>query len=73
MKNRIKRNLLASGQLWRLKDKHLEIVDLGKRLAHYRLLNTLNQRGVPVRLGPVEAVQDYLTANKAKLLARQSR
>jgi hypothetical protein len=59
---------LEKGQLWQLKDTHLEIVDMGKRLTHYRLLPGLKQKGVPVRLGGIEEVQKYLKANKAKLI-----
>ena len=63
---------LEKGQLWQLKDTHLEIVDLGKRLTHYRLLPGLKQKGVPVRLGGIEEVQKYLKANKAKLIKKDS-
>lgn len=59
---------LEKGQLWQMKDTHLEIVDLGKRLTHYRLLPALKQKGVPVRLGGIAEVQKYLKANKAKLI-----
>ena len=61
---------LAKGQLWQMEDKHLEIVELGKRLTHYRLLSRPDQRGVPVRLGGAEELQAYLSANKAKLVVR---
>jgi len=59
---------LAKGQLWRMVDKHLEIVEMGKRLMHYRLLTRLDQRGVPVRLGNAEEIEAYLRTNKATLV-----
>ena len=67
-RNRLVSKPLAKGQLWQLDDRHLEIVEMGKHLTHYRLLHGLNQKGVPVRLGRVEDIQAYLGANRAKLV-----
>jgi hypothetical protein len=59
---------LAKGQLWQINDRHMEIVEMGKTLTHYRLYAGLKQKGVPVKLGRVEEVQEYLRVNKAKLV-----
>lgn len=65
---RIERRPLAKGQLWRMANKHLEIVELGKRLTHYRLLTRVDQRGAPLRLGGAAEVEAYLEAHQAKLV-----
>ena len=38
---------LESGQLWQVGEFHIEIVQLGKTLCHYRHLRNLNQKGIP--------------------------
>ena len=53
-----------------MKDTHLEIVEVGKRLAHYRLLPRLNQRGIPVKLGRREELQSFLENSKGKLVRK---
>ncbi len=61
---------LEKGQLWQMKETHLEIVEVGKRLAHYRLLPRLNQRGIPVKLGRREELETFLETQKAKLVRK---
>ena len=58
--------VLEVGQLWKVGEFHIEIVQLGKTLCHYRHLRNLSQKGVPVRLEPRPAVEKYLKQNKAK-------
>lgn len=59
---------LAKGQLWKMDDKHIEIMEVGKTLAHYRLFQ--NQKRVPISLGGIAAVQAYLKTNGAKLVRK---
>jgi hypothetical protein len=59
---------LAKGQLWKMEDKHIEIMEVGKTLTHYRLFQ--NQKRVPISLGGIAAVQAYLRANGAKLVRK---
>jgi|GEM_PF-1100700 hypothetical protein len=59
---------LAKGQLWKMQDKHIEIMEVGKTLTHYRLFQ--NQKRVPISLGGITAVQAYLRANRAKLVRK---
>jgi hypothetical protein len=59
---------LAKGQLWKMEDKHIEIMEVGKTLTHYRLFQ--NQKRVPISLGGITAVQAYLRANGAKLVRK---
>jgi hypothetical protein len=59
---------LAKGQLWKMNDIHVEIMEVGKTLTHYRLYQ--NQKRVPISLGGIGTVQEYLKKNKAILVKR---
>lgn len=61
---------LAKGQLWKMDDKHIEIMEVGKTLTHYRLFQ--NQKRVPISLGGISAVQAYLKTNGAKLIRKSA-
>ena len=61
---------LAKGQLWKMEDKHIEIMEVGKTLTHYRLFQS--QKRVPISLGPITVVQAYLRTNGAKLIRKQA-
>jgi hypothetical protein len=61
---------LAKGQLWKMEDKHIEIMEVGKTLTHYRLFQS--QKRVPISLGGIAAVQAYLKTNGAKLVRKAS-
>src|SRR5271157_2344789 len=61
---------LAKGQLWKMDDKHIEIMEVGKTLTHYRLFQS--QKRVPISLGGIVAVQAYLKTNGAKLIRKAS-
>ncbi|HWF18473.1 MAG TPA: hypothetical protein VG754_04370 [Verrucomicrobiae bacterium] len=60
---------LAKGQLWKTEKGHVEIMEVGKTLTHYRLFQ--NQKRVPTSLGRIEMVQDYLKNNQAKLVKNE--
>jgi hypothetical protein len=59
---------LAKGQLWKMDDRHIEIMEVGKTLTHYRLFQS--QKRVPISLGGIAAVQAYLKTNGAKLIRK---
>jgi len=59
---------LAKGQLWKMDDRHIEIMEVGKTLTHYRLFQS--QKRVPISLGGIVAVQAYLKTNGAKLIRK---
>ena len=61
---------LAKGQLWKMDDKHIEIMEVGKTLTHYRLFQS--QKRVPISLGGITAVQAYLKTNGAKLIRKSA-
>jgi hypothetical protein len=58
---------LAQGQIWKTKDNHVEIVQLGKLLVHYRMLKGLNQPRA-TQISRVDAMEDYLKTNRAQLV-----
>lgn len=57
---------LEKGQLWKTDKGNVEIMDVGKTLAHYRLFQ--NQKRVPTNLGPIQVVQEFLKKNSARLI-----
>jgi hypothetical protein len=57
---------LAKGQVWKIDDTHLEIVEVGKRLAHYRLFK--DQKRVPTQLKGIPDIEAYLKRSGAKLI-----
>jgi len=58
---------LAKGQIWKTKDLHVQIVDLGKILVHYKLLEHLGQIRRP-QMSRIEVLAEYLRINRARLL-----
>lgn len=60
---------LEKGQLWVTDKGQVEIMDVGKTLAHYRMIN--NQKRTPTNLGPIQVVQEYLQTNGARLIKNE--
>ena len=50
-----------------MEGKHIEIIEVGKTLIHYRLFQHQHQKRVPISLEGIAAVQAYLKSNGAKL------
>ena len=65
--NRLHR--LEAGQLWKLEHGYVYIVELGKRLIHYKLLRNPDQRAVLTRLIGIEALLNYLRQSEAELVS----
>jgi hypothetical protein len=59
---------LAKGQVWRLTHVYIQIVELGKRLLEYRMLDSLNQRGVRSKMSSIEVMAHYLQSRHARLV-----
>jgi hypothetical protein len=59
---------LEAGQLWRLEHGYLYIVELGKRLIHYRLLRQPDERAAVTRMIALESLLNYLRQSEAELL-----
>jgi hypothetical protein len=60
--------VLAKGQIWKLQDSHIEILEMGKRLASYKHFRTLDNRRAPTQLANIASVQEMLQTHKAVLL-----
>ena len=60
--------VLELGQLWRTKQGYIQIVQLGKTLAHYRRSTTAHQKGVPVLLVSMKAMMGMLEQSEAQLV-----
>ena len=58
---------LQKGQLWKTKNAHLEIMNIGKLLVHYRYF-TGSQARTSTTMTRVRLIQDHLMANGGKLI-----
>lgn len=68
--NRVARIALKKGQIWRIDDSHIQIVEIGKSLTHYKRFNNLKQKAVPTKLERTSAVEEYLKTRRAILVSR---
>ncbi|MBU6399624.1 MAG: hypothetical protein KGS61_04850 [Verrucomicrobia bacterium] len=59
---------LEKGQQWQIDNVQLEIVELGKRLTHYRLWRGMKPKGAPVKMSRREEIEAYLKTHRAKLV-----
>lgn len=59
---------LARGQLWKLNHLYIQIVQLGKRLIHYRMLTDLKETGARIKTSSVEVLWRYLQSRHARLI-----
>lgn len=64
--NRLRR--LEAGQLWKLEHGYLYIVEMGKRLIHYRMLRQPDQKAALTRMIGIEALLNYLKQSEAELV-----
>ncbi len=63
---------LEKGQLWKCAQNYVYIVEMGRRLIHYKLLKYPTQKGVLTRMVGLEAIQGYLKANDGELVTATS-
>lgn len=59
---------LAKGQLWKLNHLYIQIVELGKRIIHYRMLSDLKETGARIKTSSVEVLSAYLQSRHAQLV-----
>lgn len=59
---------LRAGQLWQIEHGYVHIVEVGKRLVHYKTLRQPNQRASVTRLIGIEALLKYLTCCEGRLV-----
>lgn len=60
---------LEKGQLWRADESYLQIVEIGNRLVHYKLLQRPDQRAALTRLIGIDALAVYLRNTEASLVS----
>ncbi len=60
---------LKPGQLWQADGAYVQIVELGKRLIHYKMLKHPNQKAVLTRMIGIEALLAYLKNTEATLVS----
>jgi len=58
---------LAKGQLWRTEKGHIQIVDLGKMLVHYKMLKELHQMR-RTQMSRIDSMEVYLKTNGGQLV-----
>ena len=63
---------LAKGQLWKLKHVYIHIVQLGKRLLEYRMLDDLNESGARTKTSSIDTMWEYLKSRGAQLVRADS-
>ena len=59
---------LVKGQIWKVKDTYVQVVDAGKTLIHYTMSPKPRQRGLRVHMATRETVLEFLKSNQAKLV-----
>jgi hypothetical protein len=59
---------LAKGQLWQTEKSYVQIVELGKRLIHYKMPRELGQRAVKTHTVGIETLESYLKTHRARLV-----
>jgi hypothetical protein len=63
---------LAKGQIWKTRAANIEIVALGKELIHYKITKQFGRKHVSAQISGIEAMANYLEANKARLVTGAS-
>jgi hypothetical protein len=59
---------LAKGQLWKLSNFYIQIVELGKLLIHYRMMSDLKETGARIKTSSIEVMSGYLKSRRARLV-----
>jgi hypothetical protein len=60
---------LEGGQTWKLEHGYLQIVELGKRQVHYRIMSHVNQHAATIRLIGIVELLIFLKHTEATLLS----
>ena len=60
---------LEPGQLWKIENGYLYIVEVGKRLVHYKTLRAPTQKATITRLIGIAALLRYLMQTEGELVA----
>ncbi len=60
---------LAKGQLWKMQHAYVQIVELGKKIIHFKMMKRLNEAGVRTQVSAFETLYGYLQARRARLVS----
>jgi hypothetical protein len=60
---------LEKGQMWKVEHGYIYIVELGKRLIHYKMLREPKQKAVLTRMIGFDALAKFLTQSEAELVS----
>lgn len=60
---------LEKGQLWKVEHGYVYIVELGKRLIHYKMLRHPGQNAVMTRLVGIDVLAVFLRHTQAELVS----
>jgi hypothetical protein len=58
---------LAKGQLWKTEKGHIQIVELGKMLVHYKMLRDVRQMR-RTQVTRIDTMEVYLKTNRAQVV-----
>ncbi len=72
MKDRRTFPSLAAGQLWKMKHAFVQIVELGNRIIHFKMMRDLDEAGVRTQISPWDTLYGYLKARHARLVRHAS-
>ena len=61
--------VLAKGQVWKTPMADFEIMALGRDFIYYKVTKQLGAKRVGAQISGIEAMENYLKANKARLAA----
>jgi len=64
--------VLAKGQLWKMTDAYIQIVELGKMLIHYKMMKELGRMQTRTRMSTIDTMGIYLKSNRARLVPKGS-
>lgn len=59
---------LAKGQIWQLKHVYIRIMELGKRLLHYKMMDSLDDHGARTQISGIDVMRGYLASRRARLV-----
>jgi hypothetical protein len=62
---------LREGQLWKVEHGFIFIVELGRRLVHYKMLRRPGVRTAVTQMIRIEALLNYLCQSEAQLVATE--
>ena len=63
---------LREGQLWKVEHGYVYIVELGRRLIHYKMLRNPSSRAALTQMIRIEALLNYLKQSEAQLMGPET-